>query len=294
MHAPPLDPVAIGGLGGSGTRVVARMLQLIGHDIGTQLNEPLDNLWFTVLFKRAVWSQRPPRDDELDTAVALFVRAMQGGLAQDLAPEEAALLAALRRELPPEGKWQCGARAVDADTLCASMQQTLPRPWGWKEPNSHVFLPALARNLPELRYIHVVRDGLDMAFSRNTWQMRHWAHLYGLVETEAAVPLRQLRYWTAANRVALDFGTRHMPGRFLVLRYEDLCDDPATQWLRLLRFLGQPEARPLPRELEVRPVSIGRAHAEALQAFPAADLAAAETLGREVARLGATDPQAQV
>lgn len=47
-------PTAIGGLGGSGTRVFAALLQEAGIYIGDCLNEPLDNLWFTVLIKRSV------------------------------------------------------------------------------------------------------------------------------------------------------------------------------------------------------------------------------------------------
>jgi hypothetical protein len=44
--------VAIGGVGGSGTRLGAALLQVLGYYIGDDLNESLDNLWFTLLFKR--------------------------------------------------------------------------------------------------------------------------------------------------------------------------------------------------------------------------------------------------
>lgn len=45
-------PVAIGGVGGSGTRVFAEILRGFGFYIGDCLNGALDNLWFTLLCKR--------------------------------------------------------------------------------------------------------------------------------------------------------------------------------------------------------------------------------------------------
>ncbi len=47
--------VAIGGMGGSGTRLIARILVECGIYMGSDLNEALDNLVFTRLFKDPVW-----------------------------------------------------------------------------------------------------------------------------------------------------------------------------------------------------------------------------------------------
>ncbi len=46
------SPVAIGGVGGSGTRVVAQLLMKLGFYIGSDLNKANDNLWFVLLFNR--------------------------------------------------------------------------------------------------------------------------------------------------------------------------------------------------------------------------------------------------
>lgn len=259
-------PVAIGGLGGSGTRVFAAMLQYAGYHIGDTLNGPLDNLWFTVLFKQAAWTRAQPDPAAIDTAVRIFRRAMTMGLAHDLSVEDAALIASLRADLPPEGPWHCGAQALHADALIASGPSN--GPWGWKEPNTHIFLPQLNRGIADLRYIHVVRNGLDMAFSANTWQARHWGHLYGLPNTpDVPLPVHQLRFWTAANRATLDYGARHMPGRFLVMHYEDVCARPEPNWQRLRRFLDLPDNLTLPEEM-LRPTTIGRSLDHDLSVFP--------------------------
>ena len=48
-------PVVIGGVGGSGTRVIAEILRELKFFIGNDLNGPLDNLTYTLLFKRKKW-----------------------------------------------------------------------------------------------------------------------------------------------------------------------------------------------------------------------------------------------
>ena len=39
--------------------------------------------------------------------------------------------------------------------------------WGWKEPNTHMILPFLLKKYKNLRYIHIMRNGLDNAYSKN-------------------------------------------------------------------------------------------------------------------------------
>ena len=53
---------------------------------------------------------------------------------------------------------------------CAAVAGTAA--WGWKEPRSIYLLPFFHRHLPGLRFLHVVRDGRDMAFSENQNQLR--------------------------------------------------------------------------------------------------------------------------
>ena len=284
-----MPPVAIGGVGGSGTRVFAELVRRHSVHIGEELNGPLDNLWFTVLFKRSGWSQGSPADpEEVARAVGLFYRAMTAGLRGGLADEDRQVLEELRTTLPPEGTWQSGATADNVTTLMNSGPQPggAGKPWGWKEPNTHVFLPQLDRLIDGMRYVHVVRDGLDMAYAGKTWQVRHWSHLYDLPEDpDTPLPLRQLRFWTAANRRAIDYGTHAMTGRFLVVHYEDFCARPAPHIDRILDFLDLPRDMALSDDL-VRPTSIGRSADRDLGLFPQADLDAARMVMARVRKIG--------
>lgn len=285
-------PIAIGGLGGSGTRVFSALLQAAGFYMGSCQNEPLDNLWFTVLFKRAAWGRPPapsiPEPDEVATSIRLFTLAMTAGLGKGMTDSDRALLDHLRSDLPPVGTWRCGAKPEYIDSLVASAPNTAQpsQPWGWKEPNTHIFLPHLDRGIADLKYIHIVRNGFDMAYSKNLWQMTHWSHLYGLSHApDTSLPLRQLRFWTAANRATVDYGLTHMRNRFLVIQYEDFCAQPALHWERIQHFIGREGQSDLTQGL-VQPTSIGRSEERDLSVFPPHDLDQAADLQTLVDDLG--------
>src|SRR5512139_426255 len=102
------EPVAIGGLGGSGTRVVAAILQEAGVDIGPHLNRSLDNLFFSNLLKDPQWFATAD-DDQIESRLRLFGRCTGG-----LPPERRDLWdywrAARRNATPGTGKPGYGRR----------------------------------------------------------------------------------------------------------------------------------------------------------------------------------------
>ena len=73
-------PVAVGGVGGSGTRVVAEVMRAFGFYLGSELNAASDNLWFTLLFRRPGWykTHRVDLGKEVGKALSIFDRAMRG------------------------------------------------------------------------------------------------------------------------------------------------------------------------------------------------------------------------
>mgnify|MGYP004007565703 CR=1 FL=1 len=70
------SPVAIGGIGGSGTRLIASVLRDIGFFLGADLNEASDNLWFTLLFKRMELWPLEENKEEISRALAIFLNLM--------------------------------------------------------------------------------------------------------------------------------------------------------------------------------------------------------------------------
>jgi len=228
----PSPFVAVGGLGGSGTRLVASLLAEFGIFIGHDLNRELDNLAFTLLFKRR--ELLALTDAEIDRDLRLFATMMTRS--RSLTADEQALLKARASE--SRNEYPDGWLQERAHALIESSHEALPagNRWGWKEPNSHILLPALIRNFPQMRYIHVVRHGLDMAFSRNQTQLHYWGEAM-LGQPGEPGPARALSYWCAAQKRARRLGEL-MGSRFLWLDYDHLCLDPDDGLNRLAEFLG--------------------------------------------------------
>lgn len=68
-------PIVIGGVGGSGTRVVTAVLQELGVYIGYDLDQAMDNLLFLLLFKRPVWFNKIHREkDKIFTGLNIFFK----------------------------------------------------------------------------------------------------------------------------------------------------------------------------------------------------------------------------
>jgi len=229
-------PIAIGGIGGSGTRMIADITIKAGINLGEQLNPMNDNLWFTLLMKRQeLW---PPEEhsQEIKQAYHLFKRAMHGRAATSPSDQ-----LAIQKALGDKRS------SYDVKILATPVQglQNMPRQplkkirqhWGWKEPNTHIVLPELLKIEPKMKYLHVMRNGLDMAYSVNQQQTEFWSEqLLGRQHTKPAAEA-SLSYWCAAHRRILEV-TQNMGERFLLVNYDQLCLKPEQELPRLLRFLG--------------------------------------------------------
>ena len=136
-----------------------------------------------------------------------------------------------------------------------------PRAWGWKEPRSIFLFPFFHRHLPELRFLHVVRDGRDMALSANQNQLRKHGDATPIPAglTPAA---RSIILWCWVNLEARRYGEEHLGDRYLRIKFEDLCERPTDVVELVLAFFGI-DADPAALAAEVSPPpSLGRWRAE--------------------------------
>jgi hypothetical protein len=135
-------------------------------------------------------------------------------------------------------------------------------PWGVKVPRNILMLPFWQQMFPELSFVHVIRDGLDMAYSKDRNQLRMVGDLV-LTSEELSLPesLRAIAYWKRVNLMAAAYGEDHLGPRYLRLRFEDLCADPKWAYEQLRRFLELRDGPMPPVAIEnevVSPASIGR------------------------------------
>jgi hypothetical protein len=203
-------PIVIGGSGGSGTRALAEFLYRNGVDMPKERNTAFDCVQFTEFLRRwmdpilAVTRGLDYRFDDLPEE-------MRGAIADDLAATLASMRASLRR-------------------------QNRSR-WGWKCPRNVVVLPVLAALVPDVVFVHLVRDGRDMLLSENQNQARRFFGVligghYGVDPGQASAAT-----WAKINTEVARFGEAVLGPRYLRVRYEDLCAaSPAERKVLLLRL----------------------------------------------------------
>lgn len=268
-------PIAIGGVGGSGTRLIAEIVKTLGYYVGRDLNEQNDNLWFTFLFKRKEIITMS--DERFGRICEIFVEGMKEKCSfSPIHLEEIGELELSGRSIN-EKSWQ--------ESRINSALEKKPYPgetigWGWKEPNTHIILNRLIKMMPNIKYIHVMRNGLDMAYSANQNQLTLWGSHY-LGDEFECTPYFSLKFWCLVHKRIL--GIREKMGeQFMLLNYDDLCRHPEMYINRLSDFLGVPISRRVNsklRELVKRPVSIGRHKEHGVKELDPADVSYVRHLG---------------
>lgn len=197
-------PNVIGATGGSGTRVVARIVRTTGIYTGEKLNRYEDAVELGFYSDRWI--------DAYVEAAGHVSPAMRDEMAADL-------------------------RSVLADHLAAVPDGATS--WGWKEPRSIYLLPFWNETMPELRFLHFLRDGRDMAFSENQNQLtKHGGAVLAGDLAKAKTPTRSIALWNRVNLAAADFGEQHLGPRYLRVRFEDLCAEPGATVGAIFEFFG--------------------------------------------------------
>ena len=129
--------------------------------------------------------------------------------------------------------------------------------WGWKQPRSIHFLPLLHRRYPDMRFIHVIRDGRDLAFGRETAfriavgvdGSGVYSAARGMAENldKQPAPVRMAAFWERVNVLAADYGESEMGDSYRRVRLEDICANPSDVVRDLFDFVGagaDDDARP--------------------------------------------------
>jgi hypothetical protein len=133
-------------------------------------------------------------------------------------------------------------RAFRCSIRCHRLRMPDPGgPWGWKNPRCMWVIPFLASIYPEMKFIHLVRDGRDVALSGNQNLLRkHGTLLLGDEDPEQDRVRSQLRLWALGNLTAARDGERLLGANYLRLTYEALCSAPRETLSRIYEHLEQP------------------------------------------------------
>lgn len=217
------SPIVIGGSGHSGTRVFSEILAQCGVFTGIRH-----------VTKRA-------GSEDLNM-IGLLNRWVLRYVSGELTPAE---LARMRREFALRLRLFFPLRNM---------------PWGFKNPRAMLILPFLHEMFPDMKFVHVVRDGRDISLG-NEFASRNRYRSAFLTEGEMGLSAEEamILFWGRSNQRAMEYGQQRMQGRYLLMRWEDLCADPVRKTAELLEFASCPVADAARVAKIVRkPKSIGR------------------------------------
>ena len=245
--------IIIGGVGGSGTRLIAMLLASLGLNIGNDINESFDNLTFTLFFKRK--DILNISEEEFFKLLTLFEKSF---LSKNYTKDELIYIFSLtkiyRSRHPTEWLIERAKNIINKDKsdlvteLIADYNDKIKNinttkklhldGYGFKEPNSHIILERLLKYYPKMKYIHVIRNGLDMAFSDNQNQVKFWGWMYLKKSDFDNIHYASLKYWVIVHKKIFELAKILGPERFLLINFDKMCAKP-NKWLKILcKFLN--------------------------------------------------------
>jgi hypothetical protein len=239
-------PVVIGGIGGSGTRLIAQILLELNYFLGNDLNESLDYLGYTLIFKRKKWFYRNFKNiREIENGLMILEKSFQHNDSLSLRENFFLIRATISMALfghnqygNGRGKW-----AIDrARNIMKQMKSPVnnEQAWAWKEPNAFLLITEMNIFFKNFKYIHVIRHGFDVSTGVNQQQLFNWGPFFGvgLPSVKEKIPEASFKYWVRANKAAIEKGKMLGSEKFYLLNYDQLCLHPKPEIAKLIQFLG--------------------------------------------------------
>lgn len=225
------DPIAVGAIGGSGTRVVSQILQSVGYFFGDLQSKANDTLWAALMVGNA--DMLTVSDAYFQERLRYLITALSDRPRDGLSAER---LQVLFEEYRPNMPAHRADEAFEniGDWLFHRPPNT--RPWGWKAPTTHFFAERILESFPDIKYLHVIRDPYDLALSKNQRQFEKWSNaLYDLSGYDD--DNQRLKFWLETTDKIATVQTR-FPARVRILKLEDLCRDPKREVSALFDYLN--------------------------------------------------------
>jgi hypothetical protein len=227
----PANPhVFVVGCQRSGTTLLQKML-----DVHPDLAVTCDSEFIPRVLAEAGAQEDVRLEPELvDLAVRYRSRSDRAGFKKLELPEATA------RGLAAQASTFGGFVSLLFDEVAARRGKTRA---GDKTPDYALRMPLLHALFPWARFVHIVRDGRDVALSLRDWSVRGGPRGPARFEVWAEEPFAACALWWAGMVTTAERdGGGLAPGQYLLVRYEELVSDPEATLSRVTDFLGLPFA----------------------------------------------------
>lgn len=227
------DIVFVTGASRSGTTMLSRVLGNHSRILG--LNELH---YFGDLWDPAGGFGRIEKSRLESLAAALFARQAQGVWGQGPTESDFQRAEKLVEQLQPE---QCTAAGVFAEALGQLSTEAGKEMTCEQTPRNIFYAQRILDAFPNARVIHMIRDPRAvLASQKNRWRLRRLGGKH--IPLSEAIrtwfnyhPVTMCRLWVNASEAALRL-LEHP--RFMILRFEDLVEDPERYVRKLCDFVG--------------------------------------------------------
>lgn len=242
-------PFVVIGMHRSGTSLVSRILDKSGIMMGKDLQTDHESKFFIQLNKwiyqnaGADWA-RPKALEELI----------------DYAPARKQVEEYLRIRIASSSSKKFSGRNLKNGLF------DMDSKWGWKDPRNGPSLPIWKDIWPEMKIIHVVRHGVDVAASLHSRSLKNWTEDEGRFKKwtkmykwrSSKSPIRKgqraatlshaLEFW--AEQMDVEKKVIQSYENVLEIRYEDLLISPAVVLKDIWNYIGKETDEKLLREIE--------------------------------------------
>jgi hypothetical protein len=208
------NQIIIGGIGGSGTRLVAKIVDQCGCYMGNKVNGSYDCSPLIPWFKKF----------EQDNIFCGYNKEMADSL---------------------------------KEYIIDYFREHTKEIFGWKMTSNIYFIKFFNETFKNCKFIHVIRDGRDMAYSKNSGQYILFRKQVLKEKYNFSKPLAKALMWKIVNLFASDYGKNNMDDRYLLIRYEDACLKFKETIEKIMQFTNCHNQKAF--EIKIKPrLTIGR------------------------------------
>ncbi len=231
------EPLILLGMHRSGTSLVVRLLAQLGIHMGSWLSRDAEAVHFQRINRR-IYGAAGSKWGQVDG----LLEAMQS---PSFIEEQTAVA---RHALFQEKRLPVGKTEIErffGPDLWSRLEAGETPVWGFKDPRTTLIFPIWLNLFPHARWVHVLRNGIDVAISVHRRSLKQERKLRNRLLPIDYSPATldfgySFRLWESHVSYVLDHQDMVSADRFLEIRYEDLLAEPRAVLQQLAAFARQP------------------------------------------------------